>query len=82
MIENKKIKESYITCGYCGTKFQSPIFFGDTDSFDSAITAGNTAQCPNKNCRKMIHCNRKNMSYLLADEPGGFVGDDFSDNKA
>ncbi len=75
-----KIKESYIQCGHCGTKFRSPIFFGDTDSFDTATTAGNTAQCPK--CHKVIHCNRENMSYLLADDSGGFFGTDFPDNKA
>ncbi len=74
-----KIKESYIQCGHCGTKFTSPIFIGDTDSFESATMAGNRAQCPN--CRKMIHCNKENMSYLLDDERGGFVGTDFSDNQ-
>ncbi len=78
----KKIKEVTIKCGYCGHRFPSPIFIGNTTAFDTAITAGNTAQCPK--CHRMIHCNQENMTYTLADEegPGGFVGTDFSDNKA
>ncbi len=79
---NAKIKESYIKCGHCGMKFRSPIFFADTDSFETATMMGNQAQCPQ--CGRMIHCNKENMSYVLADdeEPGGFVGYDFPDNKA
>lgn len=72
-----KIKESHVQCPHCGTKFPSPIFIADTESFDTAILAGNRAQCPNPNCGKMINCNKENMSYLLADETGGFVGKEF-----
>lgn len=75
-----KIKESFIKCGNCGTRFPSPIFFADTRAFETATMSGNKAQCPK--CRQMIHCNKENMSYALADEVGGFVGDDFSSNKA
>ncbi len=77
-----KIKESFIKCGHCGTKFRSPIHFGDTESFDSATLSNNTAQCPNPKCRKTIHCNKENMSYVLADGSGGFVGNDRDSNKA
>lgn len=73
------IKESFIKCGHCGTRFNSPIFLGDTETFESAMTWGNKAQCPN--CKEMIHCNKENMSYVLADESGGSVGDDFGGNK-
>jgi hypothetical protein len=76
-----KIKESFITCGYCRTKFGSPIFFASTESFESAIMSGNRAQCANPACGKMINCNSENMSYTLEGGSGGFMGSDFSDNK-
>lgn len=73
------IKESYIKCGHCGNRFRSPIFFGDTETFDSALTAGNSAQC--SGCGNMIRCDKSNMSYVLADDSGGGVGDDFDNNR-
>lgn len=75
-----KIKAAFIQCGHCGTKFPSPIFLGDTKTFESATLWGNRAQCPN--CQRMIDCNKENMSYVLEDGSGGFVGDDFPDNRA
>jgi uncharacterized C2H2 Zn-finger protein len=72
----QKIKESHLKCGHCGNRFRSPIFFGNVRTFETATTAGNTAQCPK--CGKMISCNKDNMSYVLEDESGGLVGDNFS----
>ena len=69
-----QIKESFIKCK-CGHRFHSPIFFGDTETFDTATTSGNKAQCPS--CEIMIDCNKTNMSYILADNSGGAVGDEF-----
>jgi len=69
------IKESHIKCGHCGHRFNSPIFFGNTETFETATTSGNTAQCPS--CNKMINCNKSNMSYVLADDTGGAVSNDF-----
>lgn len=68
------IKVSYIKCS-CGHRFASPFHFGDTESFDSATMMGNTAQCPK--CSRMIACNKENMSFELAADEGGFVGDKF-----
>ena len=75
-----KIKASHIKCGFCGTKFRSPVFLGDTETFTSATMLGNTAQCPD--CGRMIHCNSENMSYVLEDGTGGLVGNDYPDNRA
>jgi len=74
-----KIKASHIKCGVCGTKFRSPISLGDTEAFQSATLVGNTASCPD--CGRMIHCNSENMSYVLADDTGGLVGNDYIDNR-
>jgi hypothetical protein len=70
-----EIKESFIKCPKCSTRFPSPIFFGDTISFETATTWGNTAQCPK--CGDMVKCNKENMSYTLADDSGGGVGGGF-----
>jgi len=75
-----KIKSASIKCGHCGDKFPSPIFLGDTETFDSATVSGNIAQCPK--CGGVVNCNRENMSYELADTTGGFVGDERDHNKA
>lgn len=69
------IKESFIKCNVCDHRFHSPIFFGDTATFESATTWGNKAQCPE--CGTMIDCNKDNMSYALADDTGGAVGGGF-----
>jgi hypothetical protein len=69
-----KIKESFIKCE-CGNRFNSPIFFGDVATFESATTSGNKAQCPA--CGVMIDCNKTNMSYVLVGAQGGVVGNDF-----
>lgn len=71
-----QIKISFIKCK-CGHRFNSPIFFGDTETFDLATTSGNKAQCPS--CRTMIDCNKTNMSYVLADNSGGAVGHGFGE---
>lgn len=73
-----RIKESFVQCGRCKTKFRSPIFFADTDTFETATTSGNITQCPS--CNALISCNKDNMSYTLADSSGGFVGENFPDN--
>jgi hypothetical protein len=73
-----KIKSVHILCGHCNTRFPSPIMFGDVQTFESATTAGNIAQCPR--CRTMINCNKDNMSYVLADDSGGSVGPNFGGN--
>jgi hypothetical protein len=70
-----KIKSVNIKCGHCGTSFRSPIFFGDVGSFETATTAGNKAQCPK--CKRMIDCNKENMSYILEGSVGGSMGPDF-----
>lgn len=74
---SKRIKECIIKCPECGTKFNSPIFFGDVATFEAALTMGNITQCINPSCRVLIDCNRENMTYRLADESGGFVGEKF-----
>ena len=74
-----KIKESHIKCGNCDTRFRSPIFFENTEAFETATMVGNVAQCPK--CGQMINCNKENMSYVLDDDSGGFVGGGFGDNK-
>lgn len=67
-----EVKELHIRCLNCNHWFNSPIFFGDLDSFDSSIMAGNQAQCPH--CGRMTSCNKENMRVRAKD--AGFVGDD------
>jgi hypothetical protein len=67
-----KVNEIQIKCleDSCGVWFPSPIFFGDTESFDTSTMQGNTVQCPQ--CRAMTPCNKENMRMRGKD--GGFVG--------
>lgn len=69
-----KIKESFIKCGNCGTKFRSPFFIGDTKTFSHAVLWGNRVKCPF--CELTIDAKKENMSYVLEDEPGGPGGDE------
>ena len=62
----EKIRESYVQCGECGTKFRLPFFIGDTKTFSYAVLWGNRAKCPN--CGITIDCNEHNMSYVLEDD--------------
>lgn len=75
-----KIKSVSVKCGHCGTVQPSGIFVGDTQSFETLVTSGNTQQC--RNCGKIINMNKENMSYVLADGSGGAMYDDFTGNKA
>lgn len=67
-----KVKTLEIRCTNCGTWFNSPIFFGDTGSFDASTVLGNIVQCPN--CNKMVSCNKENMR--VRSKNGGFSGID------
>lgn len=58
-----KIKSISIVCSHCGMEFPSPIFIGDTKSFENSSIEGNIAQCPA--CRKMTEVNKKNMKVTL-----------------
>jgi|APFre7841882630_1041343.scaffolds.fasta_scaffold85482_2 hypothetical protein len=65
-----KIKASHIQCGFCGSRFRSPIFWGDTETFEFATTWCNKVRCPE--CGHMIKCDKGNMSYVLERDAGGF----------
>jgi hypothetical protein len=56
----------------CRKWFRSPIFFGDSESFDTATLFGNLAQCPH--CRRMTGCNKENFKARFED--GGHMGSD------
>ena len=60
-----KIRESFIACNHCSTKFRSPFFIGDTKTFSHAILWGNRVKCPF--CEVTIDCNERNMSYVIED---------------
>ena len=62
-----KIKESFIQCSHCSTKFRSPFFIGDTKTFSHAILWGNRGKC--SYCEVTIDCNERNMSYVLDEHP-------------
>lgn len=76
-MDNPKIKSVSILCGYCKTRFPSPMFIGDINSFESTATARIKVRCPA--CRQLIDCNKENMAYVLADDSGGLVGRSFGD---
>ncbi len=66
-----KIKESFIQCKHCSTKFPSPFFIGDTKTFSHAILWGNRVKCPS--CNVTFDCNERNMSFVLEDCAGNAV---------
>ncbi|GJL58109.1 MAG: hypothetical protein NPIRA03_09660 [Nitrospirales bacterium] len=53
--------ETLIVCPNCKKIFKSPISFGDRKSFESAMLAGNTVNCPQ--CRQRVFCNKENMIF-------------------
>ena len=65
-----KVTEISIKCEHCKKWFPSPIFFGDSESFDTSQLFGNLAQC--KHCGKMSGCNKENFRVRF--EGGGFLG--------
>lgn len=67
-----KTKEISLRCLHCRQWFPSPIFFGDSESFDTATLFGNLAQC--RHCGKMTGCNKENFRATFED--GGFLGVD------
>ncbi|MGI8467417.1 MAG: trigger factor [Pyrinomonadaceae bacterium] len=68
---DSRTKKVEIQCLHCERWFQSPIYFGDSQSFDTSALEGNTVQCPF--CGKMTGCNKDNMRVGFED--GGFIGD-------
>lgn len=69
-----EVKEVHIKClnADCGVWFPSPIFFGDTESFDTSTLIGNVVKCPK--CGSMTPCNKENMRVRAKDR--GFIGKD------
>ena len=67
-----KTESIEIRCEHCGEWFPSPIFFKDSESFDTSMLFGNSAQC--HHCRKMTGCNKNNFRARF--EGGGFLGVD------
>lgn len=59
-----------IRCQHCHGWFASPIFFGDSSSFDTSMLFGNLAQC--RHCGKMTGCNKENFRARFED--GGHLG--------
>ena len=67
-----KTKSIEIRCQHCREWFASPIFFADSESFDSSLLFGNQAQCAH--CGKMTGCNKENFRARFED--GGHMGVD------
>ncbi len=65
-----KINEISIRCKSCDEWFPSPIFFENTDSFDSSMLYNNRAQC--RHCGQMTGCDKENLRVRF--EGGGFLG--------
>lgn len=62
-----RIRELFIECGFCGTKFHSNAF-AQTEALEAALTAGHMVSCPK--CGKRILCNKGNTSYTVEDSAG------------
>ena len=69
-----RIRELFIVCGFCGTKFNSKDF-SESEVLDAALATGHSVGCPK--CGKQILCNKSNSSYTL-EESAGTGGIDFT----
>ena len=67
-----KVKSVEVQCGKCGRWFESPIMFGNMESFDLSIMYGNKVQC--QYCGMMTGCNKENMRVRA--ENTGFKGNE------
>lgn len=67
-----KTTEISIRCLNCGEWFPSPIWLGDSESFDTATLFANKAQCTH--CKQMTGCDKENFRARFED--GGFLGTD------
>lgn len=56
-----KITEIQVRCVYCAAWVPSPIVFGETETFDTAMMAGNLLKC--QACGKMTACNKENIRW-------------------
>lgn len=65
-------KSVEIKCTKCGKWFESPIFFGDIESFDISTLENINVQCPH--CSKVSPGNKENMR--VRSTKGGFIGKD------
>ena len=65
-----KTKSIEIRCQHCREWFPSPIFFADSQSFDTSSLFNNLAQCPH--CGRMTGCDKDNFRARFED--GGFKG--------
>ena len=65
-----KTKEISVRCLHCREWFPSPIFLGDSETFDSNVLFNNRAQCPQ--CGQMTGCDKNNFRARFED--GGFLG--------
>lgn len=62
-----RIRELFIECGFCGTKFHS-MAFAEAEVLEAALAAGHMVNCPK--CGKRILCNKGNTSYTVEDSAG------------
>lgn len=67
-----RVTEISIRCEHCRKWFPSPIFFGDSESFDTSVLFDNRAQC--RHCGRMTGCDKENFRVRF--EGGGFLGVD------
>ena len=65
-----KTKSIEIRCQHCRAWFPSPIFFEDSDSFDTSMLFDNLARCAN--CGEMTGCDKDNFRAFFEDD--GFRG--------
>ena len=65
-----KTKSIEIRCQHCRRWFRSPIFFTDSESFDTATLFDNACTYPH--CGKMTGCDEDNFRARFED--GGFLG--------
>jgi hypothetical protein len=65
-----KTKEISIRCLHCQNWFPSPVFFKNSEVFDTSTLFRNEAQCPH--CGKVTGCNKDNFRARFED--GGFIG--------
>jgi hypothetical protein len=64
-VKMSKTIEISIRCLHCRQWFKSPIWFGDSESFDTSTLLQNVTPCPH--CKKMTGCDKKNFRARFED---------------
>jgi hypothetical protein len=71
-----KVLTISVRCGHCQAWIPSPVYFSESETFDTSTLLGNQLQC--RSCGELTACNKENMRTRY--DGGGFLGGGFVGN--